>query len=241
MLVPAVWAGARAHLPAQSNTKRSIAVARYTPEFLAAAQHGYEHTDQPMRELARDLGIGVTTLSTLAETHGWAKRSQRKRGLPPAMQLLEEARGLASASPPPERVSEQETPSPTLPLSGGGSGDAAAEGNAPVASEPPTLLDRMEQILVQLIAAQEAAPANGIHSPQGARNLEALIQAMRALKGLRGGAAIDTGPIDDDDMPADIDEFRRDLARRIDAFVASRADAGDDRADAGPAPVDEVR
>ncbi len=31
----------------------------------------------------------------------------------------------------------------------------------------------------------------------------------------------------DYDMPADIDEFRNELARRIDAFVASRTDEGD--------------
>ncbi|HZL30742.1 MAG TPA: hypothetical protein VFC54_06735 [Pseudolabrys sp.] len=137
---------------------------RYTEAFIATARHGYENTDQPMRELARELGIGITTLSTLAETHGWAKRSQRQRGVPPAMQLLAEAQALAT-----------------------------------------------------------------------------LIQAIRTLKGMRGSGRTDTGPIeddDDDDMPRDIDEFRRDLARRIDAFVASRSDAADADGDSGPAPVD---
>jgi predicted benzoate:H+ symporter BenE len=36
-------------------------MARYTEDFLAAARQGYENTDQPMRELARELGIGITT------------------------------------------------------------------------------------------------------------------------------------------------------------------------------------
>ncbi len=72
---------------------------QYTADFLAAARHGYENTDQPMRELARELGIGITTLSTLAEKNGWAKRSQRQRGLPPAMQLLAEAQALALPIP----------------------------------------------------------------------------------------------------------------------------------------------
>lgn len=44
-------------------------MAQYTEEFLAAARHGYENTDQPMRDLARELGIGITTLSTLAEVN----------------------------------------------------------------------------------------------------------------------------------------------------------------------------
>jgi hypothetical protein len=252
-------------------------MARYTPEFLAVARHGYENTDQPMRELARELGIGITTLSTLAENNGWAKRSQRKRGLPPAMQLLAEARALASQSghsrdaptlalratarwesaearsakaesgnpvladgaeaEPPKvlgprfrggerrRVADPEeaTATPTLPPSGGGSA------LAPVAADPPSLLDRMEQILEQLIAAEEAAPATGTRSPQSARNLATLIQAMRALKGMRGNTSTDTGPIedDDDDLPTDIDEFRDALARRIEAFMESRPDEGD--------------
>jgi hypothetical protein len=75
-------------------------MAQYTEEFLATARHGYENTDQPMRELSRELGIGITTLSTLAEKHGWAKRSLRKRGVPPAMQLLAEAQALAATLPP---------------------------------------------------------------------------------------------------------------------------------------------
>ena len=87
----------------------------------------------------------------------------------------------------------------------------------------------MEQILEQIIAGEETAPANGIRSPQSARNLATLIQAMRALKEMRGHASPDRGPIenDDDDMPRDIDEFRHALARRIEALFASRADSGD--------------
>ena len=91
-------------------------------------------------------------------------------------------------------------------------------------------------------AAQEAAPTNGAHSPQCARTLAILIQAMRALKAMRGGAPETTTTVDDDDddMPADIDEFRRDLARRIDAFVASRTDAANANGNSGAAPLDEA-
>lgn len=187
---------------------------QYTEAFLASARHGYENTDQPMRELARELGIGITTLSTLAEKHGWAKRSQRKRGLPPTMQLLAEAQALATSShkkPP--------TPDPSPPV-------AALLGGGEIASARNDLLIKLEQILAQLIAAQELAPANGIHSPQGARTLTLLIQAMRALKGMRGPAPAEPGHIDDDDdeIPRDLDEFRHALARRIEALFASETD-----------------
>jgi hypothetical protein len=128
-------------------------------------------------------------------------------------------------------------PTPALPLAGGGSAPAldAATGQA--------TLDNIQRLLDRLIAAHDAAIANGLPSPQSARTLATLAQIVALLNRVRGGAPTDTGPIDDDDddMPADIDEFRRDLARRIDAFVASRTDAGDDRGDAGPAPLDAVR
>ncbi len=229
-------------------------MAQYTEDFLATARHGYENTDQPMRELARELGIGVTTLSTLAEKHGWAKRSLRQRGLSPAMQLLAEAQALAASRSldnpirhpearaqraskgdgPDEWQTDGPHPSRLAPLG------LAPQDDGETAA-PPDLLIKLEQILAQLIAAQQLAPANGIHSPQGARNLTMLIQAMRALKGMRGPAPTDTGPTendDDDDMPRDIDEFRRDLARRIDAFVASRTGDEDGVAGSGVAPLE---
>jgi hypothetical protein len=245
-----------------SAPQRSIAMAQYTEDFLAAARSGYENTDQPMRELARELGIGITTLSTLAEKHGWAKRSLRKRGLSPAMQLLAEAQALAGktsahsrasgnpesaelgprlrgderseSGPHPSRLATlapQDDGANLAPVEGGG-------GTTPDAPEPTDLLIKLEQILAQLITAQQLAPANGIHSPQGARNLTLLIQAMRALRGMHPAPTHTEMTADDDDMPADIDEFRLDLARRIDAFVASRTDAADAGGDAGPAPLD---
>jgi hypothetical protein len=230
-------------------------MAQYTEEFLATARHGYENTDQPMRELSRELGIGITTLSTLAEKHGWAKRSLRKRGVPPAMQLLAEAQALAATLPP--RSGGEGRRAPNGASRGGGQAldreapppphpppplATLAEGGEQIAPEPAALLIKLEQILAQLIAAQQLAPANGIQSPQGARNLTMLIQAMRALKGMRGHAPTDTGPIenDDDDMPRDLDEFRHALARRIRAFVESRTRARDADEDSGSANVDEA-
>lgn len=50
-------------------------MARYTPEFLAALRHRYEKTDQPMRALALEFKIGISTLSSIVEREGWAKRS----------------------------------------------------------------------------------------------------------------------------------------------------------------------
>ena len=57
-------------------------MAHYSPDFLTSLRHRYEKTDQPMIELAREFGIGITTLQMLVDKQGWEKRSQRLRGVP---------------------------------------------------------------------------------------------------------------------------------------------------------------
>jgi hypothetical protein len=74
------------------------------------------------------------------------------------------------------------------------------------------------------------APRLAADAERSARTLSVLTQTLQNLQRLRAATASPQSHIgsnDDDDMPADLDEFRRDLARRIDAFVASRTDGGD--------------
>src|SRR5690606_11853292 len=106
-----------------------------SPEFLAALRHGYEETDKPMRTLAREAGIGISTLSSLVEKHGWQKRSRRQRGSPAAAQLAEAA-GLLARLPPRGRTPTLVTtpthvtpPTLALPPAGGGSEFVAAAGS----------------------------------------------------------------------------------------------------------------
>ena len=144
-------------------------MARYTETVVAAVRQRYEDTDQTIHSIAAEFGIGSRSVSRLAAEHGWAKRSERVRDLPVAMQLLEEAKGLAanpahsreSGNPdtaegaaeelgPRLRGDEREnacapndqTPTPTLPLSGGGS---------------PTAIDRIETLVLKEIEAEETA------------------------------------------------------------------------------------
>ena len=61
-----------------------------------------------------------------------------------------------------------------------------------------------------------------------ARTLAVLVKTMRellALDNIRDGAAPPAGSEHDDDAgPRDLDEFRRELARRMDAIVAARTE-----------------
>ena len=73
-------------------------MARYTPEFLAAAKRRYEDTDDSMPSIAFELDISLRTLHRMVERHGWAKRNDRPPcDLSPAAKLLERAVALERA------------------------------------------------------------------------------------------------------------------------------------------------
>jgi hypothetical protein len=100
------------------------------------------------------------------------------------------------------------------------------------ASNPLPAIERIERLVERELDAEEAArttlgllPRAPADAERCARTLATLTQTLHALARLRGGLAPDQG-LPDDDMPRDIDEFRRELARRICAFVESRTGGG---------------
>lgn len=192
-------------------------MARYTAEFLAAVQHAYEDTDEPMRAVARRFEIGITTLSTLAEKNHWRKRSERLRGSPTAP-LVGEAEALMASLPP--RGEQAIAPAtPMVPLS-------AASG--PAATATPAA--RLEDLVLKEIAAEEAARAELGDLPRlraeadgCVRRLAILAQTLQTVQKLRD---VENGKpqrsVYEDDMPEDIDAFRTELARRIRVFFEIR-------------------
>jgi hypothetical protein len=224
----------------------------FTPEFLAEAKRRVEQTSQSTTAIAADLGMHHSVLSRLVKREGWVRPegSLRRRGLSPVMRLAAAADALARAalaSPPPERgrsdceavrvgVSdaspEQSTPIPTLPLSGGGSPTALAASAIASAAPPPpdtSTIDRLEAAVLKELSVVEtmraslgAEPLRPMDAERTARTLSTLTETLAKLRRLRLGAQPQAGSIDHDDDIPDIDEFRRDLARRIRLFVASR-------------------
>jgi hypothetical protein len=112
----------------------------------------------------------------------------------------------------------------TFPPSGGGDGHAI-----------PQLADTIERLyraVLEELAAVETLRAQLKREPQSpqdaertARTLSSLTETLQKLQRLQ--CAFPQSGSYDDDLPADIDEFRRELARRIETFVTSRADPGD--------------
>jgi hypothetical protein len=112
----------------------------------------------------------------------------------------------------------------------GGGEEAAASAAAP--DKPWSMRERIEALrhaVDEEIAAVRALRARlkGVpHSTEAAgrtsRTLADLTTTLERLHRLEIGAPQHDGLTDHDDMPADIDEFRNELARRIRAFVAAR-------------------
>lgn len=220
-------------------------MARFTPEVRASARHHYEGTDKPIRQIAIDHATSERTINRWRDEDGWKRRSDQLRGLPTATRLLDAATALLAA-----HGKEAPRVHPLLEGEGCSSecGDASAlaspltpDPSAPraalaAAGQPEThaqarlgAIERIERLVEKEVAIEERAraalgplPRAPADAQRAARTLATLTQTLHALARLRGGLSPEAEPNDDDDMPRDIDEFRRALARRIEAFVESR-------------------
>jgi hypothetical protein len=95
----------------------------------------------------------------------------------------------------------------------------------------------MHRVVLTELASVKAMRARMRETPQcpadaekTARTLNSLMTILRGIQQLQCSAPAqpETNHHDDyDDLPADIDEFREKLARRIEAFMESRPDEGD--------------
>ena len=209
-----------------------------------ALRENWDRRSERVRDVPRAMQlleeVQALTVSTLPPQSGGEGRRAPQGASRGGGQSYDDSQAPPTPDPSPPRAARVEggeqkaTPTPTLPLAGRGSS---------------TAIDRLEQLVLHEIASEEArrAQRGSERTPaateRGARTLAILTQTLQSLQRLRAGDPIYANPPDrdsihDDDMPHDIDEFRRDLARRIDAFVASRTDAGDAERDSRTAPVD---
>ena len=188
----------------------------YTPEFLAEARRRIERTTESMTSIAGKFGMHHSVLSGLIKRERWVRpeAALHQRGLSPAMRLAAEADALAEAPEPPD----------------------------------PAALDRIERAVLAELATVETMrasldkePLRPIDAERTARTLSIHTETLAKLRRHRLAAAPQTGADHDDDFPADLDEFRRGLARRIRAFIASRTAGSDAGGDAGTDAMDQVR
>jgi len=142
---------------------------------------------------------------------------------------------LTAEPPTPLRLADASRSDPPHRFAGGGMETAPRvapgdDANAPVESAAAALAPRLQSAVARVLPAIEATLTKLTASPQRPRELEqtaralgALMRTLRELNALLAQQPARSA-YDDDDFPEDIDAFRDELARRIDAFIASRGD-----------------
>jgi hypothetical protein len=209
-----------------------------TPELVAHVRREYEDGDRPVPMLALDLGVSYRHFYKVVERYGWRMRKQRPPlDLDYLQRLAIEADNATpeSARRAPASAGASAAATTAAPV-GGTTAPPDAEISAaprepdPAAIEPGSLLDRIQwAVSLELDKADEARarlgsePRSVADAERTARTLATLERLLTRLQQLRPSARGGKG-IAYDDMPADDDEFRRDLARRIDAFIAAWTD-----------------
>ena len=208
-----------------------------TPEAWAQIRQAYEHTDKPLAHICAEHDISIPTLRYRMKVWQWRRRKPLiPREGPPPVDVF---------SPPPVRAAnggegarvggycEPETLPPTPPaFADASAGDpphrfAGGGLKQDVPNDAPaTIVPRLQSAVARVLPAIEAiiarlaAGASPREMEQAGRTLSSLTRTLRELNALL--AQHNAGAAADDDMPEDMDAFRLELARRIDAFVASR-------------------
>jgi hypothetical protein len=201
-----------------------------SPEAWAQIRHDYEHTDKPVQDICFEHGTTSNTLRDRVRRWGWTpRRLPIPSDGPPPMpaRLIAHAAPLVPAAPFPT-VPPVDTAAPFLPealqvetAAFLAAPHAAGEDDAP--AEPAAIAQRLQAAVARVLPAIEAtlgklaATTHPREMERAARALAALTRTLRELNALLGQHALP-----DEDDPKNLDEFRRDLARKIDQVIAAR-------------------
>ena len=210
---------------------------RMSPELQAHVRRLYEETDQPVCQIALDVGVNESVIRRMGPREGWVRFEAPPRDLPPVATLLAQVEELERSSadpntPTPDR-SSRSSPDGERPLAyGGGEQEVRADGG-----EKQDNIARFIRVVMAHLDEFEAMRRDGKLLPKHhlatARAISILTEAFNTLQRLR--AAQPRQNHDDlsdryadryDVLPADLDEYRLALTRRIQEFLRSRAAAG---------------
>lgn len=174
------------------------------PALVAEGRRLYEQTMVPVREIAALFGVSPTTLQDRIVAWGWQRRRYDTRSVD-----LVIARHAAAKPGAPEGAAPSALP-PALPQERAA---VAARVQATVEREL-TAVGRVLDVL---------GPSDRDEAERTARTLASLARTLREVALInRTEEAAAPDDIDDDPVPRDIDEFRRELTRRIRNFIEAR-------------------
>ncbi len=203
-------------------TKKAVEARRckFSPELEARGRYLFEETNASMADIAFELGIHKGTVPIVAKRRNWKRYVPPPHDVSPATRILVEADGLERRREAVQSGSDGEPALPAQP--DGASGESESD-----------LVARLRRAVLNELTVIESLrnrlknePQSRVAAERTARTLSTLTDTLQKLQRLQCAVPASGS---DYDIPADIDEFRNELARRIEAFVASRTDEGDDQ------------
>ena len=198
---------------------------RLSAELHDHARRKFETTEEYASHIALDCGVDESVIRRMAEREEWVRFVAPPRDLPPVAKLLAQVEELESMNMP---ISGKPEIGVRTPQGDGESGEPDATQN----------IARFTQVVMAHLDEFEAMRRDGKLLPKHhlatARAISILTEAFNKLQRLR---AAQPGQNHDDnsDMPADLDEYRLELTRRIRQFLRSRSAGGDGGRAAAPA------
>jgi hypothetical protein len=177
----------------------------FSPEALADMRRRYEDTDEAQTSIADSYDIHRSTLPRMAKAGGWKLRGDR-----PPYEL-------------PQATPDAPATDVVAPLIDDAPDDASAAAPGSIAERLEAALEKELRRMEGQRAARGNANQRSIDDQRAARTLAMLTETLFKVRRVREPGSL-TGN-DDDDLPGDADGFRLALARCIEAFVRSRADA----------------
>lgn len=179
------------------------------PTLVAEGKRLYETTMTTIADIAALMGISRRTLENRIVEWNW-----KRRRLPSgAIDIFHAVRGAAAA------VATAETPPPV----GAIAGPALAQQRAALAARIQNVVER-EMTVVERVVSM-LGPADDAEAERTVRTLAGISRTLREIAALNQPNEV-TPPneADDDPIPRDIDEFRNELARRINALIDAEQD-----------------
>ena len=217
----------------------------FSPEAIASIRRRYEQSDEPVARIAADTGVSRYTLERFAQRQGWCLRKNRPpRELPQTFQMQLDAAAIllqARAADSGEAVAALPQPAQAVGCEAEASvvtdttatETAAPEPADPAAAAAPEAALSLARRLERAVETQLRKVENlredttlgghrAVEAERIARTLAALTQTLFKVRQLRDPERALSAA--DDEMPADADGFRLELARRIETFVGGGTD-----------------
>ena len=200
------------------------------PELLAEAKRLYEQTLAPVDDIAGMVGLSRSNFYKRVREGGWRGR-RAKVGTFQFTRAISAAGAAALLAPADQPRAEVDpdvaliTPQQRLAIAG-------------------KLHEVVEQGMEAIKRIMEVvSPANQNEAEHGARTMAHVSRALREMQELMQPATENETPdddADDDPIPLDIDEFRRELARRLRGIIEARRARLSGRLDGPAADADAV-